>query len=196
LNQAPEPAAADSVLLEAIEKFVGACGGSWRGTATALLEEIADHVRPHQRKAPGWPRSAMALGRAIRRIQAQLKRQRGIEVTCERSSDKDRTRLIAIRKLSEPSEPAADGESHEPGKTCAADGSGANKPGPTPTVRRSHGNGRTVDPDHTTPEEELSETLPSPDVVLETILDGSDSSDSSPVSGAPYTHTEMRKGHQ
>ncbi len=71
--------------------------GDWEGTATALLAELEKRVSEPVRKSRIWPSANKLRGR-LRRVQAPL-RTFGIVLDLDqRSSGKDRTRLIGIRK--------------------------------------------------------------------------------------------------
>lgn len=76
--------------------------GSWKGTATGLLRKLESEVDEQTRRQQNWPKSAKALGGAIRRIATNL-RSRGIDCTKGRDTDKNGTRLIHLKKITPPS---------------------------------------------------------------------------------------------
>jgi len=71
--------------------------GDWEGSPTALLAALEKHVSEAVRKSRLWP-SANRLRSRLRRAQSPL-RAFGVVLDLDRrSSDKERTRLIGIRK--------------------------------------------------------------------------------------------------
>jgi hypothetical protein len=81
--------------------------GSWKGTATGLLRKLESEVDELTRRQQNWPKSAKALGGAIRRIATNL-RSRGIDCTKGRDKDKNGTRLIHLKKITPPSSDLSD----------------------------------------------------------------------------------------
>ena len=97
-----EAAVEDDPLAEAVRSYVtGPGSGSFEGTATSLLE-ILDINEGHlgkgsvKQRPNGWPRSPRSLGGQLRRIAPAL-RELGFSVeTGQRTSDKERRRMIRI----------------------------------------------------------------------------------------------------
>jgi hypothetical protein len=71
-------------------------GGAWRGTATSLLLDLAEHVDERTRKAPGWPTNGRAVSNALRRIAPNLRAVR-VEVVFAREG-KNRSRTIILEQ--------------------------------------------------------------------------------------------------
>ena len=67
----------------------------WEGTASALLELLNASAKESTRKARDWPKNALTLSKAVRRLAPNL-RAAGLEVTFTRQS---KQRLIAIEKV-------------------------------------------------------------------------------------------------
>lgn len=73
----------------------GTTAGAWRGTATALLNEINRRASPEQQRKPGWPRDGARLSGRIARIAPAL---RSIGICVEKVREgHERGRLIVIR---------------------------------------------------------------------------------------------------
>ena len=69
--------AADPVVQAAL-KFVEREQGSWRGTATDLLQRLRD-ITPFRERREGWPKSPHALSRRLKRVLVVLGHQ-GVRV--------------------------------------------------------------------------------------------------------------------
>ena len=70
----------------------------WAGTATRLLEELCKAVDERIRNGRHWPSDGRALSGRLRRA-ATFLRKIGIEISHERESDRNRTRVIRIKKV-------------------------------------------------------------------------------------------------
>ena len=83
----------------------------WEGTAGELLDELEndDYTSEKTRKRKDWPKSPQAMGKDLRRISPNIRRN-GIDIQFRRGDDTKRKRLIQIEKcnlpsnMSEPSE--------------------------------------------------------------------------------------------
>jgi hypothetical protein len=153
-----EVAPADADLLEAVEKHVEANSGTWQGTAAALLEALNADSLPRAQEAKGWPKSPPATGKAMRRLKTRLETEKGIEVTFEREKDRERTRIILLKKLSELSEPSGGDPSGEAAQSCVADGLAQGTGTPPGTVRNGQRQVRTVPGDEAAEPQEPSTT--------------------------------------
>jgi hypothetical protein len=78
----------------AVRSLMDACG-RWRGTATGLLEALAEHVDEGTRKSRGWPSTPRALSARLRRG-ATFLRKVGIETRFDDREGRARNRLIHI----------------------------------------------------------------------------------------------------
>lgn len=87
---------------------------TWNGTATELLESLNQLVTDDKKKARNWPKNARGMSGALKRIAPNL---RELDITVEflRSSGRDRTRQIEIRKASASSEPSESSDSESTG---------------------------------------------------------------------------------
>lgn len=85
----------------------------WDGTATDLLETLNDQVDDEIRRRRDWPKSARAMGGALRRIAPNLKAE-GIEVEFDREGGKRRAIYLTRTHLEqggdESSEPSSSSE--------------------------------------------------------------------------------------
>ena len=134
----------EKTVMEAVANLVGAQGGAWEGTAEQL-QTVLDGVPGSDAKAWGmWPASPESLGRALRRLAGALETHHGIEARFSRAKDHKRTRLITLKKLSEPSEPSAAGATPEKATSCKADGSRKASAAAKQTVQATQGSPRTV----------------------------------------------------
>ena len=97
-------AAANDIALEAspisveVRRFVET-KNEWEGTATDLLAALDEQASEDVRRRKDWPKSARALGGALRRITPNLKGE-GIEVVFGRPGGK--ARVISLSKVAEP----------------------------------------------------------------------------------------------
>ena len=71
---------------------------SWTGTATKLYDELWKRAKESHRKRHNWPKNPQRLSMALRRMADSL-REIGLIITNERSTRRDRTRLISIKLL-------------------------------------------------------------------------------------------------
>lgn len=108
------------VLIEWIEKI----GGTWSGTATALLDDLCKHAgferdgdRPGKRRPKGWPGGPHILSGKLRVLASDL-RVVGMNITFDKDKSKARRKLIVITTVAP--DPA-------PGRLLDAPG-GAEKP--------------------------------------------------------------------
>ena len=101
-------AAANQIALEAspiaAPLFKLLAKGPWQGTATALLNTLAQNVDPEAKTKIVWPQTESALSVGLRRLAPNL-RSAGIELSFGRQTDRTRTRTISLRFL--PSAPSA-----------------------------------------------------------------------------------------
>jgi putative DNA primase/helicase len=70
--------------------------GSWEGTTTDLLAELANRVDVNMPKSPEWPRTPEALSHELKRIESNLRTQ-GVEIQRSRDSI-TRARKLMIRQ--------------------------------------------------------------------------------------------------
>lgn len=68
----------------------------WQGTASELLVIINDRSADSTRRAPGFPKTARAVGNTMRRLAPNL-RPIGVDVTFDKEKTSRRRRLILIR---------------------------------------------------------------------------------------------------
>src|SRR5262249_53718201 len=68
---------------------------AWEGTASELLDALADRVEESARRARDWPSSPRALSAVLRRVAPNL-RAIGLEVEFQRGPDSRRGGLIRI----------------------------------------------------------------------------------------------------
>jgi hypothetical protein len=127
----------------------------WAGTASDLLVALEQVAGERAAKSKGWPTSAEALGRGLRR-QATFLRKVGIEIERVRDPQKGRARLIKITR-----QPLPDREGKEPSEL-------SNRP----KHSKTNGFGSDSSSDGCQPSEELSEENTNE-------INASDSSDSS-----------------
>lgn len=73
--------------------------GSWSGTAGDLLVRLTDDRPDPASRGDGWPRQANSLSRRLNVLRSTLA-DVGILVTFSRSTSKERTRSVEIRKIS------------------------------------------------------------------------------------------------
>ena len=134
----------------------------WTGTASDLLVALEQVAGERVAKSKGWPTSAEALGRGLRR-QATFLRKVGIEI--ERVRDphtKGRARMIKITR-----QPLPDREGKEP-----------SEPSDCPKHSKTNGFGSDSSSDSWQPSDELSEELSEENTNEINASDSSDSSDS------------------
>jgi hypothetical protein len=170
----PKPNPQDTPLSQAILRLVVANGSLWQGTAQQLWQAL-EQYREKEVKPNQWPGSPESVGRAIRRLAKLLEEQEGIRVDFDRTKDKERTKLIVLKKLSEPSEPSGGDAKPDGSGTCEPDGSGENN-GPTVRTVRDGAEDRTVRTVDPEPPEEPSATQ---EQAGEDVTERSDSSDGS-----------------
>jgi hypothetical protein len=72
---------------------------TWTGTATDLLEGLADHVPNQTLRSKDWPRTARALSGRLRRA-ATFLRKTGVEISFDRGGHAG-TRIITISRVTE-----------------------------------------------------------------------------------------------
>jgi hypothetical protein len=101
------------------EALAGQEDGTWKGTASELLEWLNGHAEEKVRKSKEWPASPKAMGNLIRRMAPNLRRS-GISVTMGRVG-KERQRIITLSLPPSaesggngPSAPSAGPETDEP----------------------------------------------------------------------------------
>ncbi|HTT80187.1 MAG TPA: hypothetical protein VMF86_10955, partial [Stellaceae bacterium] len=102
-SDAVAAAAEASPLVPAIEAVLvrtGLLADGFDGTATELLGRLAEVCSEAERRARWYPATAAQIGSALRRI-APLLRARSIEFTAYKDRDKNRTRRIILRCLSD-----------------------------------------------------------------------------------------------
>jgi hypothetical protein len=89
--------------------------GRWEGTATDLLRRLNDQADERTQKAEGWPKSAQALGGALRRLAPDL-RATGLDVEVGRKGPRadGRKRLVVLQALAPTGEAAPAGPAGEP----------------------------------------------------------------------------------
>jgi hypothetical protein len=90
---------AEGKLLETLIRLVTSGGGRWDGTATDLLGSLLGYVDVETSDDPHWPRSADSLGRLLRRKAAEW--GRSLIIVLKKATDRNRTRLISLEKVSE-----------------------------------------------------------------------------------------------
>lgn len=96
-SAAHELALEDSPFVAPLRQLVTQRGGSWEGTATALLGALKHTAGETVMRAPSWPQSPRALSAALRRLAPNL-RVTGIVLGFdERSPDRNRKRIITVR---------------------------------------------------------------------------------------------------
>jgi len=83
----------ESPLAQALLSLIEA--GAWRGTASQLLEKLTDMVGDHAARNKFWPTTARQLSAELRRLSPTL-RERGTEISYDRSGDRNRRRLVII----------------------------------------------------------------------------------------------------
>lgn len=81
----------------------------WSGTTTALMLELQKHDRTEAQvsKQKDWPKNATEFSKRVTAVAASL-RKAGIEVTREKASDRKKTRIITLRKLTSDASDASD----------------------------------------------------------------------------------------
>jgi hypothetical protein len=169
---------ADALLARVVAEVVGACGGRWQGTATALLAEVCRRQPAEAANLPDWPGSPDSTGRAVRRVAGHLKDAHKIEyVPGVRDKDKSRTRLIVLNKLSEASKASASGTSPSPANSCASDTS-------TDTSGDAEGSVRTSDTPDTSVRQAPEDVSGNQTVSQQGVTDAPDAPDTSDASGA------------
>lgn len=96
--------------------------GSWQGTAQELLD-VLDQIGGFEnlQKRRDWPRTPQAMGKLIRRIAPNLRRNH-IDVGFERASSRGRQRLIYLQQQDDPSS-----DPSETSRTTAPDRPGDNR---------------------------------------------------------------------
>jgi Bifunctional DNA primase/polymerase, N-terminal/Primase C terminal 1 (PriCT-1) len=82
-----------------------AAEGTWSGTAEQLLNQLTGRADENTRRSHLWPKTARGMGGVLRRLAPNL-RQRGINVTFDRDTTRERKRIITIDRP-KPSEPSA-----------------------------------------------------------------------------------------
>src|SRR5206468_798569 len=65
--------------VSALESLADASAGLWKGTPQALADALKAIVPPATYERSGWPKSADGVGRAMRRISEDARKQ-GIEI--------------------------------------------------------------------------------------------------------------------
>ena len=83
---------------------------AWQGTSTELLNELTLRDRAEQRPSSwkGFPRDPADLGKRLRKASAVLRKADNIEVAFVRMRDRQRTKLIDLRRAEHRGEQAAD----------------------------------------------------------------------------------------
>ncbi len=113
----------DTLLARIIAEIVGINGGSWSGTATALADAVCARRPPEASGLADWPTTPESIGWAVKRVAGPLKETHRIGyIAGAKAKDRNRTRLISFRTLSEPSAPSAAGASDSTPRVCGADG--------------------------------------------------------------------------
>lgn len=69
---------------------------AWEGTATELKERLEHDLSPEDLKKKNWPKNAVVLSGAVRRLAPSL-RARGIEVSFGKTPGKNSKRIISLR---------------------------------------------------------------------------------------------------
>jgi hypothetical protein len=96
----------------------------WSGTGTMLLDALDKQADERPRKSKAWPRSARGMRSAIDRAAPNL-RAAGVTVTVgERTSTKDRRRIICLEK--------------SPAQSSESSGSSGSSKSPSDDVQRKH----------------------------------------------------------
>lgn len=80
-----------------IIEFVFSCE-QWKGTASELLKELNSRTGDDVQHQRGWPKSAAAMGGALKRLAPNL-RAAGVNLTHPRRSDKKGSRVIQLERL-------------------------------------------------------------------------------------------------
>jgi hypothetical protein len=69
----------------------------WDGTATDLLNQLADKATEIERRSRSWPASARSLSQSMRRLVPSL-RKAGMQVEFDRENGGNRDRVIRLRR--------------------------------------------------------------------------------------------------
>lgn len=88
-------AVSSSPLAHAVDQLLGRSGGSWSGTATALLQDLNGVTELSITKSPGWPRDPSKLSEGLARITPAL-RDIGIDIKSRRTA---RERILELTKV-------------------------------------------------------------------------------------------------